>query len=329
MFRGEDCVAELVRRTLTALSGLSDRFELILVDDGSPDASWAVIQEAHKRDPQHLRGLRLSRNFGQHNAITAGLLASRGEWVVVMDCDLQDQPEEIAKLYHHAKSGFDVVHGRRKDRQDNAMKRGLSHLFFRVLGYLTELKLDPAVGNFSICHRRVVDAINSLQDRIRWYPGLVRWVGFRSATVDITHCRASRHSTYSLRRLLHFAVDILLVSSDKPLRLTVKGGVLISGLSVLGGVYVVILALRGEVGILGWSSLIVSIWFLSGLVIFVLGIVGLYVGKIFNEVRGRPAFIVGEVLAMDRATNAVAELPSTSYESSQPLRQRTIRSGPC
>lgn len=184
------------------------------------------------------------------------------------------------------------------------MKRGLSRLFFRVLGYLTDLKLDPAVGNFSICHRRVVDAVNSLQDRIRWYPGLVRWVGFKSAAVDITHRRASGRSTYSLRRLVHFAVDIFLMSSDKPLRLTVKAGVLIAALSILGGVYVVILALRGEVGVLGWSSLIVSIWFLSGLVIFVLGIIGLYIGKIFNEVRGRPAFIIGEVLAVDRATNA-------------------------
>jgi hypothetical protein len=217
---------------------------------------------------------------------------------------LQDQPEEIAKLYHHAKSGFDVVHGRRKDRQDSAMKRGLSRLFFRVLGYLTDLKLDPAVGNFSICHRRVVDAVNSLQDRIRWYPGLVRWVGFKSAAVDITHRRASGRSTYSLRRLVHFAVDIFLMSSDKPLRLTVKAGVLISALSVLGGVYVVIRAMRGEIWVLGWSSLIVSIWFLSGLIIFVLGVIGLYIGKIFNEVRRRPAFIIGEILAVDRATNA-------------------------
>jgi polyisoprenyl-phosphate glycosyltransferase len=296
VFRGEHCVAELVRRTLTAISELSDRFELILVDDGSPDASWTIIQEAHKRDPHHVRGLRLSRNFGQHNAIAAGLLASRGEWVVVMDCDLQDQPEDIAKLYHHAKSGFEVVHGRRKDRQDSAMKRGLSRAFFRVLGYLTELKLDPSVGNFSICHRRVVDAVNSLQDRIRWYPGLVRWVGFRDAAVDITHRRASGHSTYSLRHLVHLAVDIFLTCSDKPLRLTVRAGVLISALSVLGGVYVVIRAMRGGIGVVGWSSLIVSIWFLAGLIIFVLGIVGLYVGKIFNEVRGRPAFIVREVL---------------------------------
>ena len=147
------------------------------MDDGSPDASWMVIQEAHKRDPDHVRGLRLSRNFGQHNAIAAGLLASRGEWVVVMDADLQDQPEEIAKLYHHAKSGFDVVHGRRKDRQDSAMKRGLSRLFFRVLGYLTDLKLDPAVGNFSICHRRVVDAVNSLQeDSLVPRLGSVGWI---------------------------------------------------------------------------------------------------------------------------------------------------------
>ena len=129
-------------------------------------------------------------------------------------------------------------------------------------------------------------------------------MGFNSAGLDITHRRASGRSTYSLRRLVHFAVDIFLMSSDKPLRLTVKAGVLIAALSILGGVYVVILALRGEVGVLGWSSLIVSIWFLSGLVIFVLGIIGLYIGKIFNEVRGRPAFIIGEVLAVDRATNA-------------------------
>ena len=258
---------------------------------------------AHKRDPHHVRGLRLSRNFGQHNAIAAGLLASRGEWVVVMDCDLQDQPEEIAKLYHHAKA--DLTWSMAVERSPG--QRHEARSFAPVLQgpWLSDRsKARSCCWELSICHRRVVDAINSLQDRIRWYPGLVRWVGFRSATVDITHCRASRHSTYSLRRLLHFAVDIFLVSSDKPLRLTVKGGVLISGLSVLGGVYVVIRAMRGEVGVLGWSSLIVSIWFLSGLVIFVLGIIGLYIGKIFNEVRGRPAFIIGEVLAVDRATNA-------------------------
>ncbi|WP_310391069.1 glycosyltransferase family 2 protein [Hymenobacter sp.] len=294
VYCGEAMVVELVQRLVAALETISPRFEIILVDDRSPDNSWGCIREAMARDPR-VHGLRLSRNFGQHRAITAGLDRCRGEWVVVLDCDLQDRPEEIPALFAEAQRGYDLVLARRFNRQDQWSKKLLSRLFYRVLSYLTETPQDPAVANFGIYHRRVITAVLTMRESIRYFPTMVRWVGFRPGYLAVTHAeRPAGRSSYGLSQRLHQGLDILLAYSDKPLRLAVKLGLLLSSGAFL---FVPITLLRywtGRIDQPGYTSLIISIWFFSGLLLSVLGMVGLYIGKTFEQVKNRPLYIVDE-----------------------------------
>lgn len=296
VYRAEKLLDLLVGRLTSVLSSLSVSYEIILVEDCSPDASWEAIARLCTQTP-HVVGLRLSRNFGQHYAISAGLNASRGEWVVVMDCDLQDQPEEIPHLLAKAQQGYDIVLARRSVRQDNLLKKATSRLFYRSLNYLTGSKLDPAVANFGIYHRKVVSAINAMPESIRYFPTMVRWVGFKSTSIDVVHAaRPEGPSSYNWSKLFNLACDIILAYSDKPLKLAVKTGVLISATGFGFAGYTIVQALRGEITVLGYSSLIVSVWVLSGLIILINGVVGLYVGKIFEGVKRRPSYIISETL---------------------------------
>lgn len=292
VYRAEKLVDELVRRIQASVGPLTEDYEIILVDDCGPDNSWGRIQANADRDPR-VRGLRLSRNFGQHRAITAGLEQCRGQWIVVMDCDLQDQPEEIPALYAQAQLGYDLVFARRVERQDTWLKRLSSQTFYRVLSYLTDTHQDPAIANFGIYHRKVIDAVLQMRESIRYFPTMVRWVGFRSTALSVEHAeRAEGKSSYNFRGLINLAIDIILAYSDKPLRLTVKLGLFIS----LGAFLMVLVTLlRYMVGAIvrpGYTSLIISIWFFSGLLLSVLGIVGLYIGKIFEQVKNRPIYLV-------------------------------------
>lgn len=295
VYQAEATVAELVARLVAVLEPLSAQFEIILVDDRSTDSSWACIQEQAAHDGR-VRGLRLSRNFGQHRAITAGLDLCQGEWVVVMDCDLQDQPEEIPALLARAQQGYDLVLAQRAIRQDSWSKKLLSRLFYRVLRYLTETPQDPAVANFGIYHRKVITAVLAMRESIRYFPTMVRWVGFRTGYLPVTHAsRNSGQSSYGLNQRLQLGVDILLAYSDKPLRMTVKLGLLLSSGAFL---FVPITLLRywiGQIDQPGYTSLIISIWFFSGLLLSVLGMVGLYIGKTFEQVKNRPLYIIDEV----------------------------------
>ena len=294
VYQAEGLVAELVRRLVLAGEALGASFEIVLVDDRSPDGSWARIQALAARDPR-VRGLRLSRNFGQHRAITAGLEQCRGEWVVVLDCDLQDRPEEIPALFGEAQRGYDLVLARRAGRQDAWHKKLLSRLFYRLLSYLTETPQDPAVANFGIYHRRVIAAVLAMRESIRYFPTMVRWVGFHTGYLDVTHAeRAEGRSSYGLGRRLHLGLDILLANSDKPLRLTIKLGLLISSGAFLLVPITLLRYWAGQIYQPGYTSLIISIWFFSGLLLVVLGMVGLYIGKTFEQVKNRPLYIVDE-----------------------------------
>ena len=294
VYQAEDSVAELVRRVKASVGTLTENYEIILVDDGSLDGSWACIKAQTALDPR-VRGLRFSRNFGQHRAITAGLDCSQGEWVVVLDCDLQDRPEEILALFATAQRGYDMVLARRTNRQDSWNKKVLSRLFYRVLAYLTENPQDPAVANFGIYHRKVIAAVLTMRESIRYFPTMVRWVGFRTGYLDVTHAeRTAGASNYRLSQRLNLGLDILLAYSDKPLRLTIKLGLLLSGGAFL---FVPITLLRywiGQISQPGYTSLIISIWFFAGLLLAVLGMVGLYIGKTFEQVKNRPLYIVDE-----------------------------------
>lgn len=295
VYQGAALVPALVSRIVATLSGITDRYEIVLVEDGSKDGSWAAIAEVCRTNPRVV-GARLSRNFGQHYAITAGLRLSRGEKVIVMDCDLQDRPEEIPKLLAAATEEIDIVLARRADRQDPLLTRWRSWLFYRVLSYLSGMRHDATIANFGVYHRRVIDAVNGMPESIRYFPTMIRWVGFRVRAVDVIHeARAVGASGYTLAKLLRLATDIILANSDKPLRLVVKTGFAIAAIGFAFACYMVLRALRGEIVVLGYASLIVSIWVLAGFTIMILGVVGLYIGKIFEGVKQRPPFIISEL----------------------------------
>jgi dolichol-phosphate mannosyltransferase len=299
VYYGAKLVAPLVTRLRAALSEIAESYEIILVDDGSPDESWTAIASTCAAHPEVV-GVRLSRNFGQHYALTAGLRLTRGDYVVVMDCDLQDRPEEIPHLMRTARGGFDIVLARRAARQDPFFTRLRSRLFYRTLTYLTGVPHDPAIANFGVYRRAVIDTINGMPESIRYFPTMVRWVGFRVCTLDVVHeARSEGRSTYTLGKLLRLATDIILANSDKPLRLTVKMGFVIAAIGFAFAAYTVVRALRGEIVVLGYASLIVSMWVLAGLIVIILGVVGLYIGKIFEGVKQRPPFIVSELLNRD------------------------------
>lgn len=288
------CLTSLHQRLTASLSEITSHYEIILVNDGSPDGAWDMIKELCAQDP-NVKGLNLSRNFGQHYAITAGLSKCKGEWIVVMDCDLQDQPEEISKLYHKAMEGYDIVLAKRVHRQDSFFKKAFSSCFYSFLSYMTETKQDGTIANFGIYKKKVIDSINRMEDHIRFFPTMVKWVGYKSTSIEINHAeRSIGETSYSFKKLVKLAVDTTLSFSDKPLRLSILFGMSISFLSFLFAVVNLIKYWQGEILVSGWASLIVSIWFLSGLIIAIIGIVGLYIGKIFEKVKNRPTFIIDE-----------------------------------
>jgi len=294
VYGAEKIIDKLIDINIRELSRITENFEIILVDDRGPDNSWPKIKARSGQDPR-VKGIRLSRNFGQHYAITAGLDHSQGEWVVVMDCDLQDRPEEIPRLYEKALEGYDIVLARRDQRKDSFLKVFFSQLFHKTLTFLTGSPLDKRVANFGIYHRSVIDAVGMMRERIRFFPTMVRWVGFTSTSIPVHHSeRDSGKTSYNFKRLLNLALDIILAYSDKPIRIAIKLGFVISFVAFIFAVYNVFIALTNGFSVLGYGSLIASIWFLSGLIISLIGIVGLYVGKTFEGVKQRPIYIVSE-----------------------------------
>jgi dolichol-phosphate mannosyltransferase len=296
VFRAETIIDNLVERIVSSVTKLTDSYEIILVEDCGSDNSWKKIQENSKKYPE-LQGIKLSRNYGQQHAIQAGMDASIGRYVITMDCDLQDQPEEIEKLLSKSKEGFEIVVASRKNRKDDFLKKILSRVFYSVLGYLTETKQDRTVANFVCYHRKAIDAMAKVKDHNRYYPMLQQVVGFNYAKVEIEHAdREDGRSSYSFGKRLRLAMNTILTFSDKPLRLTVKFGVLLSFLSICAALTMVVLYVFSDVKVEGWASLALLISFFSGIIISVLGMVGLYVGRTFESVKQRPTYIVHETI---------------------------------
>ncbi|NDC31430.1 MAG: glycosyltransferase [Bacteroidetes bacterium] len=294
VYRAENIVAELVNRLVVELSKITNDFEIILVEDCGPDNSWLKILEETKKDAR-VKGIKLSRNFGQHHAITAGLDVSSGDWIIVMDCDLQDRPEEITHLYNEAQKGFDIVFARRAERQDRFIKTFTSKMFYKVFSYLSGIEQDGTIANFGIYSRKVINSINSMRESMRAFSPMARWVGFKKTAIDVTHAeRFEGNTSYSWNKLINLALDIAIAYSDKPLKLAIKLGFSISLFSLLYAIYNVFAYMTGIITVNGYASIIVSIWFLSGLIIFILGIVGLYIGKTFEGMKQRPLYLIDE-----------------------------------
>lgn len=292
VFQAECFLTELVDRLEKVLPTISPDYEILLIDDGSTDWSWEQIQILSSKSA-YIKGIKLSRNFGQHYAITAGLDQVQGDWVVVMDCDLQDKPEEIPRLWYHAQIGYDVVLARRVRRQDTWIKKLASKAFYRTLSYLTGSHQDETIANFGIYHQKVITEIVNMRESIRYFPTMVKWVGFTQSCIDIDHgARKEGHSNYNFKRLFNLGLDIMLAFSDKPLRLTVKLGLIVAITGFSFAFFTFIEYLNNDIIVAGYASLIISVWVLAGFILTTLGMVGLYVGKIFEGVKNRPLYII-------------------------------------
>ena len=284
----------LYKRLTDTLSTITEEYEIIMVNDASPDNAWDVIKEISLKDAR-VKGINLSRNFGQHRAIAAGLDYAKGEWTVVMDCDLQDQPEDIVKLYNKAMEGYDVVFGSRYERKDSLYKKVTSKLFYMVNDYFTENKMDNSVANFSIISREVLNSVLKFKEQNRVYALYVNWVGFRKTVIEIEHAkRPEGKSSYTLSKMIHLAIDSIVSQSNKPLRLAIKFGFTVSLLSFMYGVWLIINHFVFSKAIEGWTSVMVSIYFIGGLLFANMGVLGLYIGKIFDETKDRPIYLVQE-----------------------------------
>jgi dolichol-phosphate mannosyltransferase len=309
VYKAENCLLELYRRLNASLETISSNFEIILVEDCGGDRSWEIIENLATHD-KRVKGIQFSRNFGQHYGITAGLDACNGEWVVVMDCDLQDQPEEIPKLYAKAHEGYEVVYARRAVRQDHLLKRLSSLLFFRLFDYLTEQQSDPAVANFGMYSHKVIDNFRSMRESVRNFPLFVRWLGFPSASVDVEHApRFSGTTSYTFYKLMHLAINAIIAQSNRPLRLSIKLGFFMACGSFLLALYYIVRYFIYSIPVSGWTSLIVSIYFLAGLFFINTGFVGLYIGRIYDEVKGRPLYVVRKRLNLSAMKSEWNEAP--------------------
>ncbi len=296
VYRAEKIVENLVEEIQVAMEQLNLPYEIILVDDRSPDDSWSVMKSLSARY-DNIKSIRLSRNFGQHPAIMAGLSKTSGEWVVVMDCDLQDQPKEIVNLYKKAIEGFEIVLARRAQRSDTFFKRLSSKIFSKVFSFFTDTQYNNEVANFGIYHRKVVVSILEITDYIKFFPLFVNFVGYKSTSISVQHAfREEGKSSYNFSKLVSLAFNTIISFSNKPLKMFVKFGMMISFISILFGAYNIYQALTHKIEVMGYTSLIVSIWFLSGVIITTIGVTGIYVGKIFDQTKNRPVFIIDEII---------------------------------
>ena len=299
VYRGEKIVVELVRRNVESVSTITDDYEIILVNDASPDNSWNEIVKQCAANPK-VKGINLSRNFGQHYAITAGLHYAKGDWVVVMDCDLQDRPEEIPNLYNKAKEGYDIVYARRAMRKDGFLKKQSSIWFHKVFNWLSGIKSDSTIANFGIYKHCVIEEFNNMPERARSFPSLVIYLGFKDTAIDVQHSeRAEGKSSYNFRKLLKLSFDVIVSNSNKPLRIAVGFGLVMAAVSFLLALYNIIAKAVGIIQVSGYTTTVFSIWFVGGLLLFVMGVLGLYIGKIFDQVKGRQLFIVKDKMNLE------------------------------
>ena len=296
VYQGEKMVHELVSRIKENVLKITRDFDIILVNDASPDNSWASILEECNAD-KRVKGINLSRNFGQHEAILAGLNYAKGHWVVVMDCDLQDRPEEIPHLYNKAQEGYDVVQGERENRKDGFLKRLSSALFFKVYIYLSGIRMNRKIANYGIYHHKVIDVICKMPERNREFEVQIDYVGFKRVSIPIEHGkRYEGTSSYSLSKLLKLAFNIIISNTNKPLRLMTVWGFFLSFLSILIVAYNVIAYFAGIITVPGFTTTVFSIWFVGGMIMMQMGILGIYIGKVFDQVKGRPLYVVMEVV---------------------------------
>ncbi len=299
----EESLEELVDQLRSALDRLPGEWEAILVDDGSTDGSWERMSEAASRYST-IRALRLSRNFGHQAALSAGLSVASGDGVVTMDADLQHPPEAISDLLAKADQGYDVVYAIRVNREGEGwFKRRASSAFYRVLNRLARLDLPEGAADFRFMSRRVVEALIAMPERHRFLRGMTRWVGYRQGVVTYeSPRRAQGASKYTIRHMIRFALVALVSFSAVPLRMATLIGFAASGLGALYLFYVTAAYMLTDATVPGWTSVVIVILILGGAQLLCLGIMGQYLGQMYDEVKARPLFLIAEDTRGERTT---------------------------
>lgn len=299
IFNEEESISETVSRLLSLGKRLSPElnFELLLVDDGSQDQTLALVRELAQ---QHcsIKVISLSRNFGHQIAITAGIDLAEGDYVAVIDADLQDPPELIADMYRLAQTGFDVVYGKRRSRAgESAFKKVTAAAFYRLLRYMCEVDIPSDTGDFRLMSRRVVHAFRQLREHHRFVRGMVPWLGFRAAPLMYDRVeRFAGHTKYPVSKMLDFATNAILSFSRRPLTLATRLGLATVVAGMVGGAYMLYLKLFTDIPVPGLTAILLSIVLFSGVQILLIGLIGAYIARIFDETKGRPLYIIAETI---------------------------------
>jgi dolichol-phosphate mannosyltransferase len=294
VFNENTLINELIRRVKLNVEKITQDYEIILVDDGSNDSTWEKISDEARLE-KRIKGIKFSRNFGHHYAITAGLHEADGQWVVVMDGDLQDRPEVIPDLYSKAQEGFEVVFVSRKNRPEKLYYRIAQRLFYLILRILSGIEFDSKQANFSIINKKVVDAFKSFPESARFYGSTIKWLGFSRSQIFADHgVRFSGRPSYTLKKRIKLASDIILSFSERPLKFSIGLGVSLSLVSLGLAIWVVLRSIFFGYAVTGWASIISAIFFSTGILLVVIGISAVYIGEIFREVKNRPLYIVSE-----------------------------------
>jgi len=291
VYKAERIVNELVFQIDKHLSEITNDFEIILVDDGSEDNSWQKIAENCKLNKK-VKGIKLSRNFGQHNAIAAGSMEASGDYIIIMDCDLQDDPKHIQKLLTKLKNGYDIVFTSRLGRKENLFKLISSKLFNLLSRILSDIPVDLNEGTLFGFNKKVQTSFNHFKDPDRLSIHILKWLGFNSTTIEVEHKdRFQGSSSYNFNKLVKLALQGLTSHSYKLLRLSIYFGFILALIAISLGMFVIIRYFTHNFNP-GWPSIIVTILFSTGLILISLGIVGIYVGKILAQSKQHPVFVV-------------------------------------
>ena len=291
---------QLHERLTITLNKITSDYEIILVNDACPQNSWEEIEKICNVDKK-VKGINLARNFGQIKAITAGLDISKGEYIVVMDCDLQDRPEGILELYSKLQEGYDIVFARRLNRKDNIITKTLSKAFYKVYNYFSDGNYDASICNFNISRRIVIDNYCKMREQNRAFTIFLKWLGFKSTVIDVEHDkRAEGKSSYNLRKKIKMAVSFITSQSNKPLYFSIYIGMISALFSLIAIVYCLCnYFIAGNIPS-GWTSVFISIYLMSGILLIVLGMIGIYIGNIFEEAKHRPLYVIREILNEDK-----------------------------
>jgi len=295
IYNEEENITELYRRLASVMEKLGT-YEIILVNDGSKDRSWKLIKEFHEKDSR-VKGISFSRNFGHHVAVMAGLDHSLGNYIILMDGDLQDQPEDIPKLIEKAKEGHDIVQGVTPKRHTNLIQESLSMLFNKLFTKFSAVSPKARFGLFRCLSRPVVESIKKLPERAIFFGGIVSWVGFKATQVAVNRARRyAGRSKYNFLKRFALAMNAITSFSERPLVLIFQLGMLVFIFSIMMFTYVVFKKIFYNVSIIGWTSLFAAIFFSTGLITLSLSVIGIYISKIFIEIKQRPRYIIDEII---------------------------------